>query len=332
MTIRTIHIGVGGRGVWPLRIMPSRDDFQPVALVDVRRDKLAAARELTGLDEGVCFAALDQALDTVEADAVVVITPPDFHAKHCHMAIQAGKHVLVEKPFTKDLAAAHALVEQATAANLQIAVCQNKRFGAPYQTLRHLLDSGRFGAPRFGMMTTYGWRPGVHHSGLDRHSYLWERGIHDLDTIRFLLGATPERIWAHSFNPPWSPYAGGAAFHGWAEFSGGISFGMLCTFASRAKGSSLRIECDEAAIDLEDGKLIARLPGAAEPEELPVQEVPPAEQRLLDGFSKAVQEGVEPEFSGARNLLTLGLVEGMGAASDHGSVLDFGEYVALRTT
>ncbi len=331
MPIRTIHIGVGGRGVWPLRAMPGRQDFQPVALVDVRPDHLAAGRELTGLGEGDCFSALEHALDAVEADAVVVITPPDFHARHCHMAIQAGKHVLVEKPFTKDLPSAHALAQQAAAAGLQIAVCQNKRFGAPYQALRRVLQSGRFGVPRFGLMTTYGWRPGVHHSGVDRHSYLWERGIHDLDTLHFLLDAQPRRLWAHSFNPPWSPYAGGAAFHGWVEFDGGVSFGLLCTFASRTKGGSLHIECDEAAIELIGGRLIARTAAGTEPEELPVEAVPAPEERLLDGFSEAIRHGVEPESSGTRNLVTMALVEGLGAASDQGTVVDFVDYMALRT-
>jgi predicted dehydrogenase len=331
MAVRTIHVGVGGRGVWPLRVMPGRDDFEPVALVDVRADKLAAARELTGLDESACFSALEEALDAVEADAVVVITPPDFHAKHCHMAVQAEKHVLVEKPFTKDLGSAQALVTQAAAANLQIAVCQNARYAAHFQTMRRLMESGVCGTPRYGMMTTYGWRPGVHHSGTDRHSYLWERGIHDLDTVRFLVDSQPRRIWAHSFNPPWSPYAGGGAFNGWIEFEGGVSFGMQCTFAARSKGSSLHLECDEGALEFGGGKLLLRRPGADAGEEIPLDDVAPPEKVLLDGFQAAINDGPEPAFSGSHNLTTMGLVEGMGAASDQGAVLDFAEYMSLRT-
>ena len=332
MAVRTLHVGVGGRGVWPLRAMPARDDFQPVGLVDVRADKLAAARELTQLPESACFTALEEALEAVEADAVVVITPPDFHAKHCHMAIQAGKHVLVEKPFTKDLASAKALVVQAAAANLRIAVCQNARYGAQFRTMRRLIESGVCGAPRYGMMTTYGWRPGVHHSGYDRHSYLWERGIHDLDTLRYLAGASPQRIWAHSFNPPWSPYAGGGAFNGWVEFDNGVTFGMQCSFAARSKGSTLRIECDEGALEFGGGKLLLLRPDGAAEEELPLDDEEPAQTILLDGFQSAIVDGLEPVFCGARNLETVGLVEAMGASSDQGAVLDFAEYMAQRTS
>ena len=44
MTIRTIHVGAGGRGRWPLNRFQERDDFEAVALVDVSADNLAAAR------------------------------------------------------------------------------------------------------------------------------------------------------------------------------------------------------------------------------------------------------------------------------------------------
>jgi predicted dehydrogenase len=330
MALRTIHVGVGGRGVWPLQLMPRRGDYRPVALVDTRPERLAQARQLADLGEAACFSALEDALGAVAADAVVVITPPDFHAKHCHLAVQAGKHVLVEKPFAKDLSTAGALVRAADQAGVRIAVCQNKRFGAVYRTLGRLIRQGDLGAPAFGLMSVSGWRPGVHHSGLDRHAYLWERGIHDLDTLRYVLDARPRRVWAHSFNPPWSPYAGGGGFHGWIEFDGGISFGMMCTFAGRGKGSSLRIECREGALELRGDTLEVLRSGAAQPEALPLDPGPDSETALLDGFRRYVLEGVEPEFSGRENLATVALVECLGAAADRGEVLDFDEYVAER--
>ena len=55
MTIRTIHIGAGGRGRWPLKRFQERDDFQAVGLVDVNDENLAAARETSGLGEEACF-------------------------------------------------------------------------------------------------------------------------------------------------------------------------------------------------------------------------------------------------------------------------------------
>ena len=80
MTIRTIHVGAGGRGRWPLNRFRDRTDFKAVALVDVSAENLATARQITGLGAEACFSALADALQAVDADAVVVITPPDLHA------------------------------------------------------------------------------------------------------------------------------------------------------------------------------------------------------------------------------------------------------------
>ena len=70
-------------------------------------------------------------------------------------------------------------------------------------------------------MTRFGNRPNVKHSGDDAHAYLWERGIHDLDTICHMFGSRPSRIFCDSFNPPWSPYKGGSGVNGWIEFESG---------------------------------------------------------------------------------------------------------------
>ena len=53
--IRTIHVGVGRRGRWPLEVLTADPRFMPSALVDVSPELLAEARALTGLDESVSF-------------------------------------------------------------------------------------------------------------------------------------------------------------------------------------------------------------------------------------------------------------------------------------
>ncbi len=323
MAIRLIHVGVGGRGRWPVRQVVERDDFESVALVDVNEDNVSGALEVSGLPESACYHSLERALEKVEADAVVVITPPWLHASQCLEAVRAGKHVLVEKPFTKSLEDARQIVEEADARGVRVAVCQNARYAAPHVTINRLAREGTLGKPMFGLMTKFGWRPRTHHSTEDRHAYLWERGIHDLDTMRFLFDAAPSRIWAHSFNPPWSPYEGGAGAHAWVEFEGGATCGYLCTFAAHKAGSSLRIEFEGGALEVEGKELRLRRPGAEEDETVPLDEAPPSEAVLLDGFYRYVAEGVEPDFGGRQNLTTVALVEGMGVSSDEGRVIDF---------
>ncbi len=327
MTIRTIHVGAGGRGRWPLNRFRDRTDFEAVALVDVNEENLATARETSGLGEEACFSTPADALQAVEADAVVVITPPDLHAGQCLEAVRAGKHVLVEKPFTKDLDQARQIVAEASERGLKVAVTQNARYYPPVLTIRRLLQSGDLGRPSFGLMTKYGWRPRVHHSGADQHAYLWERGIHDFDQLRHLLDSEPKRLFCNSFNPPWSPYSGGAAIDGWIEFHNGTTFNFQCTFATHKGGSSWRLDCEKGTVEEVSGGLALRRAGADADEIIPMDENPHPEEVLLDGFRDYVLDGVEPSFSGPRNLATVGLINALGASSEQGVVIDFDEYM-----
>ena len=70
-----------------------------------------------------------------------------------------------------------------------------------------------------------------------------------------------------------------------------------------------------------------QLPGVAEAEIIPLDEAPPPETVLLDGFRDYIRDGVEPSFSGRRNLVTIAMVEAVGVASDGGVVLDFEDFM-----
>ena len=326
MSISVIHVGVGGRGRWPVQRIQQRDDFESAALVDVSENALATAREVTGLSQERCFHSMEEALEQVEADAVVVITPPPLHAQQCLKVVQAGKHLLVEKPFTLSLRDAWAVVEEADKQGVRVAVCQNARYGAESVTLARLVREEVYGPPSFGLMTKFSWRPGVHHSK-GQHSYLWERGIHDLDQLRSIFGAEPVRVWGHSFNPSWSPYSHGAGSYAWLEFGNGATCGYMCTFAAHAGGSSLRIECAEGSLQPARDGIHVRRPGTDVDEIVPLDKVPAAEEYLLDAFARYIGEGIEPEFGGHQNLYTVGLVEAVGIASDEARVIDFADFV-----
>lgn len=86
-----------------------------------------------------------QLLDDPAIDAVVIATPNDAHAPLAISALRAGKHVLVDKPFTLDAAEAEAVIAAAHAAERVVCVFQNRRFDADFLTLRRLLVEGRLG-------------------------------------------------------------------------------------------------------------------------------------------------------------------------------------------
>ena len=84
-------------------------------------------------------------LEDPAVDAVVVATPNAEHAPLAIAALQAGKHVLVDKPFALDLAQADAVVAAARAADRVVTVFQNRRFDADFLTLQQLLAAGTLG-------------------------------------------------------------------------------------------------------------------------------------------------------------------------------------------
>ncbi|MEG2805908.1 oxidoreductase [Stenotrophomonas sp.] len=110
------------------------------SIASSQRDRLL--RSFT--DVRIC-ATPAQLLDDPALDAVVIATPNSEHAPLALAALQAGKHVLVDKPFALDLAQARAVVDAAQAAKRIVTVFQNRRFDADFLTLRHVLDSGVLG-------------------------------------------------------------------------------------------------------------------------------------------------------------------------------------------
>src|SRR5689334_8417347 len=65
--------------------------------------------------EGIPLATVDPAELVAASDAIVVASPDAFHAPHAALAMSAGKHVLVEKPLTRDIADAENLLARAAA-------------------------------------------------------------------------------------------------------------------------------------------------------------------------------------------------------------------------
>jgi predicted dehydrogenase len=82
-----------------------------------------------------------------DIDLVVVATPNALHYPVAKAALEAGKHVVVDKPFTLDVAEARDLEALARRNNRVLTVYQNRRFDADYLTLKDVLASGELGRP-----------------------------------------------------------------------------------------------------------------------------------------------------------------------------------------
>ena len=80
-----------------------------------------------------------------DIELVVVNTPGQTHADYCRQALEAGKHVVVEKPFVPTSAEAQALIRLAEETGLLLTVFQNRRFDGDFLTVKQILQSGELG-------------------------------------------------------------------------------------------------------------------------------------------------------------------------------------------
>ena len=117
-----------------------------VALVG--RDRERTARRAARAEVDVACGSLEEALRLPHADIVVVSTSPGTHADLAEEAITAGRHVLVEKPFTLTAAEARRLVDAADRAGVVGLVGHEFRFVPQRVTFRQALADGLVGTPR----------------------------------------------------------------------------------------------------------------------------------------------------------------------------------------
>ncbi len=139
-----------------------------------------------------------------DVDAVYVASPHGMHFEHVLCAAEAGKHVLVEKPMAVELEHARRMVEACAAAGVWLLVGPSHGFDAPVLKARELIASGELGRPRMLhalQCTDFMYRP-RRAAELDSGAGgLWlSQAIHQIDTLRVLVGEPVTRVTARSEN------------------------------------------------------------------------------------------------------------------------------------
>ncbi|GAA5785321.1 oxidoreductase [Chitiniphilus shinanonensis] len=135
-----------------------------------------------------------------DIDLVVIATPNDTHAPLARAALAAGKHVVVDKPFTLDVAEAEALVDAAREAGRQLSVFHNRRWDADFLALRRLLADGVLGRVTEFQSRFDRYRPTVRQrwrEGAGPGAGLWfDLGPHLVDQAVALFGV-PQAVSAN---------------------------------------------------------------------------------------------------------------------------------------
>lgn len=143
-----------------------------------------------------------QVLDRPDIDLVHIATPSGLHATHAVAALEAGKHVLVEKPIALTLADADRMIAAARQAGRQLCVVLQNRFNPPMVDLRRLVDEGRLGKLLLGNATVRWYRPqeyyedGWHGTLAMDGGALMNQSIHHIDALQWLMGGDLQSVFA----------------------------------------------------------------------------------------------------------------------------------------
>src|SRR5215472_2980311 len=144
--LRMLAVGLGECGRhWVGGMLPQVPEVQLAGCVDLDPAALGLAVERLGVPAGRCFTSLPAALAETAPDAVLVATTLPGHVPVARAALEAGCHVLLEKPFAASLAEARGLVALAGERRRVLMINQNYRFFPAPRAAAELVRGGRLG-------------------------------------------------------------------------------------------------------------------------------------------------------------------------------------------
>jgi len=142
-------------------------------------------------------------LDRKDLDVITICTPSGLHAGMGIEALQAGKHVIVEKPMALSLETADALIEAARTANRKLCIVLQNRYNPPMLDLRGAVDAGKLGRLMLGSATVRWFRPQEYYEdewhgtlAMDGGA-LMNQSIHHIDALQWLMGDV-ESVFAYT--------------------------------------------------------------------------------------------------------------------------------------
>jgi len=309
---RLIQVGVGGFGRSWTDIVESSEFWKAAAYVDISEAALKEAAAAHKMPKDRCFTDLESALARVEADAVLIVVPPEVHMKIALQSLSAGLHVLIEKPLAETMENAKRIVSEADRHGLKLMVSQNYRFRRGARTVRRLIETKKVGKPSYAVVNFHkaprfkGFRLKM------RHPLLIDMAIHHFDLMRYLFNSDPLSIYCETWKPEWSWFEGDPCATIMIKMKNGVYITYVGSWVSLGWETTWdgdwRIECSEGGIHWNE-KVKSKL-------KCSVKEVTerfvsmPLEDRAysLYEFAEAIRKNREPETSGKDNLKSLAMV------------------------
>jgi predicted dehydrogenase len=191
-----IRVGLVGVGYWGSKLARNIYDVRGSSLAAICDEVPGRMESFVGRYPGSrAVPTIEELVASPDIDAVVLATPAARHAEHAQLALEHGKHVLVEKPLALSARECDGLCSLASSRDLTLMVGHTFVYSEPVRMLRGLVQSGELG----DILYIYGQRVNL---GVIREDLnaLWNFAPHDISILLYLLDETPVRVSARQFN------------------------------------------------------------------------------------------------------------------------------------
>jgi len=192
--MKPLRVAVIGLGYWGPNIVRNFVELPQAEVAwvcDLDGDKrLNILRRYPALRAAEDYARI---LADPAVEAVAIATPVATHFELAAAALEAGKHVFVEKPLAGSSEEAQDLIERAEARGLTLMPGHTFLYSPPVNMVRALILSGGLGEIYF--ISTSRVNLGLHQPDV---SVVWDLGPHDFSILRYWLGESPSRVSAHA--------------------------------------------------------------------------------------------------------------------------------------
>lgn len=190
-------VGTGLIGGFHARAIGMVEGARLVGATDLRPDAVAKFGEQ---HKCIAFPTLEAMLANPDIDVVIICTPSGAHMEPAVQAIEAGRHVIIEKPIEVTLARCDRIIEAATKKGVRTAGIFQSRTLAGSHALKQAIDAGRFGRLTVGDAYVKWWRTQQYYDSIpwrgtmkmDGGGALMNQAIHAIDLLQWFMGPVSE--------------------------------------------------------------------------------------------------------------------------------------------
>ena len=317
-----VRVAVVGLGYWGPNLARNFQELPEAALVTVCDTRTEALQPIARRYPAVRLTvSIDEILADDGVEAVAIATPVGTHMQLARAALEAGKHVFVEKPMTASTAEAEVLMTLAAEKGLTLMPGHTFVYSPPVNLIREIIQSGELGEIYF--ISSSRVNLGIHQSDV---SVVWDLAPHDFSILRYWLDENPVRVSALTRSCVFPgiadvafidlEYGTGAIAHVELSWLAPSKLRRTTVIGSRKMvvyddTSSEPVRLFDSGVSLPDpttfgeyrlsyrtGDIVSPRVGAAEPLGLELRD-----------FCRAVREGVEPRSSAQLGYDVVAMIE-----------------------